>query len=319
MSDGEEYDDDDYEVAARGPFDPVEMSREDPSDSVLGVGIVRPPRNTTKAPLPEASELKRSALGRTGLFLPGMNYHSVRCSSSITQHVQRHSVFHAHKQNGRLPEEYTKPCSSACWHCCHSFEGGPVPVPRDYDASEGKFIVYGTFCSLSCAKGFLQETPTFNTGYQITLLAKMAREVYGVNDVRAAPPRLSLDVFGGPFPIERFRSTQNTCKMHTPPFVSTYMVVEERQQMHDASAMGGEYINSVRGIRRPATSLPHARDAAVAHEAVDAAYDKFVAEKGAVAASGGAKAAPPQGASGASSTRRTQTTTLSQFMKKASD
>ena len=148
------------------------------SDSVLGVGITCPPRNTSKHALPSSCILRRSSLGRAELFLPGINYTDVRCSSSITQHVQRNSLFHPHKQNGRLPEVFTRPCDLACWHCVHRFTTPPVPVAKDYDATEGVYHVFGCFCSLACAKAYLLETPTFNTGLMVMLLAKMAREAY---------------------------------------------------------------------------------------------------------------------------------------------
>lgn len=292
------------EMAERADIDALgDLSEADPEDSMLGVGLLRPPRNTSKAPLPKVCELRRNALGRTDLFMKDTNYSDVRCSSSITQHVQRTSLFHPHKQNGGGAEHYTKRTTIACWHCCHSFDTPPVPAVRDYDAAEGVFVVYGMFCSLSCAKGFLQENHTFNSGYQMMLLGKMAREVYGASEVAAAPPRLSLDVFGGPYPIEKFRSMSNACTMHRPPFVSSYMCVEERQVAFDAAAVGVDTGGSVRGLRRPATVNETPRSRA----ADDCMFNRFLAAKGEGGASSSRTAAAPK------STARTST--LASFMK----
>lgn len=288
----------------------------DTKDSVLGIGITKPPRNTSKHPLPASCELKRSELGRTHLFLEGSNYSDVRCSASITQHVQRNSLFHPHRQNGRLPEVFTKPCDLACWHCVHSFSTPPIPVPKDYCAAEGVYHVFGCFCSLACAKSYLLETPTFNTGMMVMLLSKMGREIYNETEIQAAPPRLSLDIFGGPYTIDVFRRQKNDVTVHMPPFVSTYMVCEEQSRTHNTVALGVDSSTGVRGLRRPSTIAAGA-DAAkgvggrAASSTVDpegeSTYSKFVREHGVDAS----VAVPKSG-----DRALARTSTLSQFMKK---
>ena len=290
----------------------VDMSASDPSDHLLGVGIVKPPRNTSKQPIPESCMLKRSTLGRAELFLPGFaNYSDVRCSSSITQHVQRNALFHPHKQNNRTPDSFQKPCDLACWHCCHSFSPQPpVPVPKDFDASEGAYIVYGCFCSLSCAKSHLLETHTFNSGYQVMLLSKMAKECYDCDNIVAAPPRLALDLFGGPFSIEQFRAQHNEVVIHDAPFVSTYMVVEERQATHDVVAMGVDSGSSVRGLRRPQSGGSASRPAGP--PSGTAYFAEFVKEKGGAGGGGSANVAltaPPPAST--ATARRSSTSSVS--------
>ena len=218
----------------------------------LGCGISQPPRNTAKKDLPVSCIVRKSAHGRAKLYLDDVNYLDMRCSSSITQHQQRHSLFHRHGQNGRLPEEFTKPTSISCFHCCHTFDTPPVPMPKDYDTSSQSYVVYGNFCSLSCCKRFLCDNSTFNSGLQVLLLHKMAREIYGVEKVVCAPPRLSLSMFGGPYSIERFRSIGEEQRVieHAPPFVCAYHVIEERDQQHDTAALDGPLASSMRGLRR---------------------------------------------------------------------
>lgn len=308
-SDGDLMDvDDDERVNLDDMADVADVEHVDPSDGELGVGITQPPRNTSKHPLPSSCELKRSSLGRTQLFLTGINYTDVRCSASITQHVQRNSLFHPHRQNGRLPEAFTKPCGLACWHCVHSFSTPPIPVPKDYDAAEGTYHVFGCFCSLSCAKAYLLETPTFNTGLMVMLLSKMGREIYNEGDIRAAPPRLSLDIFGGPYPIDVFRKQQNEVLVHVPPFVSTYMVCEERSETHDAVALGVDSGASVRGLRRPQTGSLRAGDPRAPTGQSQSTYSKFVdAHKGEAS---NPTPAPKERVA-------PMTSTLSQFMKRS--
>lgn len=279
----------------------------DPTDGVLGVGIIKPPRNTSKHALPSSCVLQKSSIGRSQLFLSGVNYSDVRCSSSITQHVQRNSLFHPHRQNGRLPEAFSKPCDIACWHCCHSFETPPIPVPKDYDAAEGMYHVFGCFCSLMCAKAYLLETPTFNTGLSIMLLSKMGREVYSVDEIQTAPPRLSLDMFGGPYTIDAFRSNKTDVSIHVPPFVSTYMVCEERSEMYDTVALGVDSEASVRGLRRPnVVSVNRSSEDTSAHCSQRSYFNKFVSAQD-------GESTPPIQTSKREPTRASST--LSAFMK----
>lgn len=218
--------------------------------------IEEPPRNTSKVNLPESCILRRTTLDRTALFVPeAESYSELRCSSSITQYIDRDSKFHSlTKLNGRTAKDYAK-TTVHCWHDTQPFDGPVVPIPKSYDPTNRCFHVFGCFCSLSCAKAFVCEHTTFETNMQLVLLERMGTEVYGIQDIVAAPPRLSLDIFGGPFSLERFRSLSKTCEstLIVPPFISSYMVCEERQMdTSKVSALGINGISSVRGLRRPA-------------------------------------------------------------------
>jgi hypothetical protein len=141
--------------------------------------------------------------------------------------------------------------------------------------------VFGCFCSLSCAKAFLLENVAFDAATQLILLERMACEIYGVTDVVASPPRLTLDVYGGPYSIERFRNvaTRCTAKLVGEPYVSTYMVVEERSLVSSrVSALGVNGIGSVHGLRRPAHPV-----CVVAKETPKTSpYNDFLYKKGVV-------------------------------------
>ena len=221
-------------------------------------GIVEePPRNTSKVQLPDACVLQRTSFNRTKLFVPDAQaFNELRCSSSITQYVDRDSRFHSLEPlNNRTAEQY-RSTHLHCWHDSLPFDGPVVPVPKAYDASQRCFVVFGCFCSLSCAKAFLAERCTFETGSQLVLLERMAAEVYGVRDITAAPPRLALDIYGGPYSIEHFRRMhgEKEASLVTTPFVASYMVCEERS-VAKVSALGMNGISSVRGLRRPAIPI----------------------------------------------------------------
>lgn len=274
------------------------------------IGIEAPPRNTAKVPLPESSIIRKQPNGRAMLFVGDDVVHQeLRCSSSMTQHVAQHSVFHSHALNAR--QDWASTTEVLCWHCCSRFDTPPVAIPRTYDAKAQEYVVYGNFCGFPCAKAFVLENDTFDTGLQLTFLEKMARELYGIPEIVANPPRLSLAMFGGPHQPDRFARGGGECAVHRPPFVCSYMVVEERQAAHNASAFNVNSSGTVRGIRRPAqpTDAQHVVSADPPPSGTSR-YEKFLAEKGVVAseraASSSAPAAAPSKAKG----------TLAEFMKR---
>ena len=61
------------------------------------------------------------------------------------------------------------------------------------------------------------------------MFTKMVREVYGIeNDIWQAPPRITLQKFGGPFDIAKFKKKPFKSRIIEPPFVSYCMLAEER-------------------------------------------------------------------------------------------
>jgi hypothetical protein len=155
-------------------------------------------------------------------------------------------VYHTHLGN----QSETKP-DTVCWHCCHPYEGEGIRLPRLYDQVSGIYHVHGWFCSANCAKAYILEHSTFDRGYLINVFMRMLREVYSIHDtVIEAPPRLSLRMFGGALDIDSFRTVKNVHQIHSPPFVSHIMVVEERKPI---ASIGEE--KNVRGLKRP-TSAP---------------------------------------------------------------
>jgi hypothetical protein len=132
----------------------------------------------------------------------------------------------------------TKTASDApllhCWHCCEALPDRPpgederhFAAPASVDDA-GRYEVFGVFCSLECGKGHVLEADTYNRAMRICLFARMAREVYGVDDVKAAPPRITLQKFGGPYSLEAFRrNAPRRVAVVTPPFVTHHMFVEE--------------------------------------------------------------------------------------------
>jgi hypothetical protein len=232
------------------------MSKDDSKDVAV---IEPPPRNTAKARLPDECILQRSCFNRSKIFTPNAEeYREMRSMASITQHVDRVSRFHSlGTLNNRTAADF-RATTLCCWHDSSPFDGPVVALPKSFDAQTQCFVVYGCFCSIACAAAHLLEQTGYETTSQLLLLDRMAREVYGVTEYIPAPPRLSLEMYGGPYSLERFRgmSSGGEALMVAPPFVSTYMVVEERDVgAHHISTLGLNGIGTVRGLRRPAQPI----------------------------------------------------------------
>ena len=101
-----------------------------------------------------------------------------------------------------------------CWHCCHPFVGMPYPLPTNHDDRLDLFTLRGCFCSWACVKGYNNETGGSRTFEISALVAFLIKRVYGCSvKVAAAPPRITLDKFGGPFSIDDFRSHSKNLKL----------------------------------------------------------------------------------------------------------
>lgn len=186
--------------------------------------------NPQLPPPREPNRIRKSAYGRTQLFLPSSSaiLREVKCMGGITRRDVA-SVYHL------LPELYTRANAQTlcCWHCCETIDSAEclIPLPKVYDHNERLFHVYGATCSPGCAKAYILEHTTFDRGQHLNVLAKMLRDVYNVSDpVIATPPRASLRRFGGVF--DPRRQTKAECRVVEPPFVSYCMLVDERMHHH---------------------------------------------------------------------------------------
>lgn len=121
-----------------------------------------------------------------------------------------------------------------CWHCAHHFDNMPIMIPKSVwhtpDVDKYEYICYGNFCSVSCAKTYLLDRNDFSVGHSLMLLARVARDVYRINDdICCAPPRVLLTAFGGNLTIDEFRR-HNTDTTHT-------FVIEDERMTSNTSIM----------------------------------------------------------------------------------
>lgn len=129
-----------------------------------------------------------------------------------------------------------------CWHCCHPFDGPPLPLPVAHDEKRDEFRVMGCFCSWACMKTYNGADASYLKHARaslITLFRKRATGMLGrldndrrlVGHVVAAPPRAMLKAFGGTMTIEEFRAASGEGKAYRflpPKLVLHDHLVEER-------------------------------------------------------------------------------------------
>ena len=129
--------------------------------------------------------------------------------------------------------EWPKSTPIHCFWCCHPFENAPCALPVDY--RNGTFSVYGCFCSPECtaAYNFNDFQDTENRWERYSLLNLMVKKLYANLDsrIKLAPPRQTLEIFGGPMSIEQFRQTlenyTKTYVVNMPPLISIHAQQEQ--------------------------------------------------------------------------------------------
>jgi hypothetical protein len=93
----------------------------------------------------------------------------------------------------------------ACWNCCHQFDGVPIPAP--WKLERGKLArCSGVFCSFNCAKRHIQDKNLHRGWEAMSMLSLLHKRMVGSTvNIRLAPPRMALTMFGGTMSIEEYR------------------------------------------------------------------------------------------------------------------
>lgn len=102
---------------------------------------------------------------------------------------------------------------AACYWCCHTFSWPPIGAPEEMDR-EGRFRLFGNFCSFNCAKAYLWNSNNPHKNRRLDLLMQLMLRLYGgpkrkgsYTGVVMAPPRATLKMFGGWMGIDEYRAS----------------------------------------------------------------------------------------------------------------
>ena len=118
-----------------------------------------------------------------------------------------------------------------CWYCCHPFDTQPLPMPTKHDDRRDVFHVTGNFCSWACMKAHNLRSASYTKSINANTITLFHKRCTGVmRGIRAAPPRMTLAVFGGSMSIEEFRAASGKPLEYTvlpPRMITHHQSVEE--------------------------------------------------------------------------------------------
>jgi hypothetical protein len=129
-------------------------------------------------------------------------------------------------------ETYTIP-HGECLHCGDSFQAG-LPIAKY--KSDGRFWVFGQFCSPSCGLGYLRE---HNEADQVlTWTREMFKEVFSItNDkIHVNPPRFMLQRYGGPMAKEKWKQQSFIASKMAPLATFSMFAEVEQNRLHPENA-----------------------------------------------------------------------------------
>jgi hypothetical protein len=129
--------------------------------------------------------------------------------------------------------EWPMQTNVACFWCCHKFSNMPIGIPNRL--VKKKFNLWGCFCSYNCAAAYIFYNKIPNMWEKYALLNLFYAKVNKCKSVKIklAPPRESLQMFGGTMQINEFRTaslkTNVVYRIIEPPIVSIIPQLEEIQ------------------------------------------------------------------------------------------
>lgn len=85
-----------------------------------------------------------------------------------------------------------------CWWCCYPFETSACKIPVNNRA-------YGCFCSLNCCLAYANVHFSFQRWHIVSNIKQLHNQIHPGKDLKSAPPRESLKIFGGCLNIQDFR------------------------------------------------------------------------------------------------------------------
>jgi hypothetical protein len=104
-------------------------------------------------------------------------------------------------------QEWLHKTDICCWWCCHQFDTVPIGYPIKYIDKTNKFRSRGIFCSFPCMIAYSKEQKSENK----ELIKYLFYKLTGLNsfneNLKPAPPRCALKMFGGMLDIDEFRNS----------------------------------------------------------------------------------------------------------------
>lgn len=118
----------------------------------------------------------------------------------------------------------------ACWWCTYNFDTMPCFIPEKY--CDNTYYTFGCFCSFNCAVAYNVNIDDYKVWERYSLMKKLYNIICdNNNDINIAPPKETLDKFGGPLSIDDYRKNSKYLdkeyRIIMPPMVSIAPMVEQ--------------------------------------------------------------------------------------------
>lgn len=119
-----------------------------------------------------------------------------------------------------------------CYWDGHPFDTTPIPIPISFHTKSKKFkILKIFFCSFNCLLAHSQNCGHPKKSLIQHFYKKFNNSTKNFTTIEPSHPLITLDVYGGPYNIEEYRSLScnNTikCVIYEPPIIPTVLTVEE--------------------------------------------------------------------------------------------
>lgn len=124
-----------------------------------------------------------------------------------------------------------------CFWCCHEFCNVPFGIPTKY--IHDKFHVFGCFCSLECAASYNFYSSEFkhDVWESYNLIHLLSRKL-GYNDqVKLAPSRHVLKMFGGYMDIHEFRAFSESNKVVNTYCYPMVAMIQQLEEVNNQDSM----------------------------------------------------------------------------------
>ena len=151
----------------------------------------------------------------------------IECSTSFNKKIYESKVNFLDRDGN----EWHEKTDIACWWCCHKFDHIPLGIPEFI--IKNTFYLTGCYCSFNCMLSYNLDLNDYKIWDRQTNIYQLKNRIDPDNKItiHPAPPRQSLEIFGGPLNINRFRQSfyvlNKEFRCLFPPMISIVGIIEE--------------------------------------------------------------------------------------------
>ena len=130
------------------------------------------------------------------------------CNTS-SENIKKIKIITTTKDQIKQSDEWPESTDICCWWCCHTFKNAPCTLPTKYDSLRKRFTFTGIFCSWNCVKAYNFDRSDYKKYECSSLIPMLIQQTHGIAkaiNIKPAPPRQCLKMFGGYLDIDEFRN-----------------------------------------------------------------------------------------------------------------